>query len=444
MRKAFPVRTVLLIGVAVGISACSSAASTTTSPPTTVSGTTTAPGATAAITPAMSATKTACASSTSCWVSGNVSTVGGGIPGLFKGAWAGTDAYLAYQNSLGGVDGRKFKLLAEDDNLSCSNNKAQTQALVSSVIAFTGSFSLYDNCGAQIIEQHPNVPDVSVTLDQDLLAKSNVFAVAPAGGGVDAGPLQYFKKKFPQAITKVGVLVAGAGTAPAQWQIQKKAMEQLGYRILYERQFSPLETDFTSDVLKMQQSGVQMVSLVSVNDTYGGKLVADMQAQGFHPQVTWGGAAIYSGASPTQSPFITAAGGAAVADGIYLEQSAALYVGQDAHLVPEISTFVRWVHGLYPGFNIDLFTLYGWASAQLYVQALKAAGPHPTQSQLMASLRRIRTFSAGGMLSPTDPVAKKGPGCYLLAQIKNGSFERIDMPAGRVYRCGTVIHVPTS
>jgi branched-chain amino acid transport system substrate-binding protein len=440
--------TVLVGAVAVAIvaAACSSG----TSPGTGVTTTTVAGthGPTTArqtsVDPSMSATKTSCPHPDSCWVSGNVSTVGGGVPGLFKGAWAGADAYLAYQNSLGGLDGRKFKLINDDDQLSCNNNKADTQALVGQVLAFTGSFSLYDDCGGQVLAQHPGVPDVSVTLDPTTLKLPNVFSVQPAHLGGQLGPLEYFKRKFPNAIKKVGVLVADAGTAPAQWVGLREAMEHVGYKIAYVREFSPLETDYTSDVLKMQQAGVTMVSLVSTNDTYGAKLLQDMHTQGFHPEVVWGGAAIYSGPSASAPTIVTAAGGPSVADGVYLEQAEALYLGQDVKLVPEISTFLTWVHGLYPGFNIDLFTLYGWTSAQLYVNGLRAAGPHPTQAGLLAALKRIHSFDAGGMLAPADPAAKKGSGCYVLAQIQNGVYHRVDMPAGRTYRCGAVYTAPQS
>jgi ABC-type branched-subunit amino acid transport system substrate-binding protein len=373
-----------------------------------------------------------------------VSTVGGGVPGLFKGAWAGTDAYLAYQNALGGLDGRKFKLINDDDELSCDNNKADTQALAGQVIALTGSFSLEDACGGQVVTSHPSLPDVSVTLDSSVLKLPNVFSVQPAVAGGQLGPLQYFKEKFPGAITKVGALVANVGTAPAQWAGLRAAMEHLGYKIAYEREYGPLETDYTSDVLKMEQAGVRMVTLVSSNDTYGAKLLVDMHTQGFHPEVVWGGAGIYSGPDAQHPTIVTAAGGPSVADDVYLEQAESLFLGQDASLVPEISTFLHWVHGLYPGFNIDLFTLYGWASAQLYVDGLRAAGPHPTQASLLAALKTIHSFDAGGMVAPADPAAKTPPNCFVLAQIRNGTYQRVDMPSGRVYRCGTYYRAASS
>src|SRR5271165_5807518 len=46
---------------------------------------------------------------------GNVSIIGGPVPGLFEGAPVGTQAYLDYVNAHGGVDGRKLTLDSYDD-----------------------------------------------------------------------------------------------------------------------------------------------------------------------------------------------------------------------------------------------------------------------------------------------------------------------------------------
>src|SRR5581483_8811630 len=45
----------------------------------------------------------------------NVSILTGPVPGLFAGAFNGTDAYFQYINSQGGVYGRQLKVLPRDD-----------------------------------------------------------------------------------------------------------------------------------------------------------------------------------------------------------------------------------------------------------------------------------------------------------------------------------------
>jgi hypothetical protein len=56
------------------------------------------------------------------------------------------------------------------------------------------------------------------------------------------------------------------------------------------------------------------------------------------------------------------------------------------------------MHRTSPDANIDLFSIYGWSSAELFVQALRAAGPRATRAGLQAALRGIHKFDASGLL----------------------------------------------
>ncbi len=102
----------------------------------------------------------------------------------------------------------------------------------------------------------------------------------------------------------------------------------------------------------------------------------------------------------------------------------------------------EWVHGLDPNFTIDLYTVYGWASAELYVDALKKAGPTPTQASHRAALKTETNFDADHMLAPANPAGKVPATCYVLAQIVNGEFQRVDMPKGSLYRCDGPNYTP--
>jgi len=78
---------------------------------------------------------------------GNIVTLTGPVPGLFAGGQAATDAYFQYINSLGGVNGRKLVMKGGDDGLNCNQYQSQLQAIGSSVFAFVGTWSDFDNCG---------------------------------------------------------------------------------------------------------------------------------------------------------------------------------------------------------------------------------------------------------------------------------------------------------
>src|SRR5204862_8117681 len=109
----------------------------------------------------------------------NVSILSGPVPGLFAGALNGTDAYFQYQNSQGGVYGRQLKVLARDDAFDCGQNKSLTESDIPKAFAFVGSFSLYDNCGAQVLASHPDVPDVHNALSIDAAHLASNFSPQP-------------------------------------------------------------------------------------------------------------------------------------------------------------------------------------------------------------------------------------------------------------------------
>jgi ABC-type branched-subunit amino acid transport system substrate-binding protein len=413
-----------VLAVAVGLiaGACSSTSSST------VTGAAAGGSGVPTPTPSMSSTKTACPAADSCFVSANIATIGGIVPGLFKGALVGTDAYLAYQNSLGGVDGRKFKLLSGDDQFSCNLNQALTKQYVPKVIALTGSYSLQDNCGGQVLGADPSVPNVADVLSPSVAQLPNTYSPSPTTDSWGLGALAYFKTKFPDAVLHVGRLVAGVPSSETNADHETAAMDHLGYQIVYNRDYGPLETDFTADVIKMRQAGVQAVDLTFIDGSHAARFMQEAAAQGFHPPLVFSAGPIYT------ADFVKQAGGAAVVDGTYLTQTQVLYLGEDARSVPAVAQFLRWVHGLYPGFSPDIFTMDGWTSAALYVDALKKAGPSPTRQTLLAALGRIHSFDADGLLVGSDPAGKQGGSCYLLAKIVQGGFVRTDMPATG-FRC---------
>src|SRR5438067_7220013 len=160
---------------------------------------------------------------------GNIVTLTGPIPGLFKGSAAGTDAYFQYINSKGGVNKRKLVMKGGDDALNCNQNQTQTQDMIGSVFAFVGSFAVFDNCGAKVFAQNPTVADIHYLLSDDANKEVNGFSPQPAPPGFRTGPYQYYKQKYPNAVTKVGSL--WATTSPTTWTNQKAAEESLGFKI---------------------------------------------------------------------------------------------------------------------------------------------------------------------------------------------------------------------
>jgi ABC-type branched-subunit amino acid transport system substrate-binding protein len=351
---------------------------------------------------------------------GNVSTLS--LGGLFKGAAVGTQAYASYVNSTGGVNGRKIKVDGADDGFTGATNKQATQNAITNDFALVGNFSLEDSYGGSLLAANPGMPDVSNVLDTTTGSLPNVFSPVPLNGGWQEGGLQYFKKKFPTDIGAVGAMVADLPSAQTAWAGEKYVMEKVGYHIVYAANYGVANTDFTSNVIAMKNAGVKILVVDSMAETYASALLKNLVQQNFHPVVVLG-AATYT------AKLVPDSGGPAAVNGAFLDQSTSLYLGQDASSIPAVATFLHWVNVASPGFKADLFTLYGWLSAQLFAQGLQNAGANPSRGSLLTQMGKINSFDGNHMIGPNNPAAKSVGNCYLIGQVVNGDFQRLDDPA---------------
>jgi hypothetical protein len=114
----------------------------------------------------------------------------------------------------------------------------------------------------------------------------------------------------------------------------------------------------------------------------------------------------------------------------YEDQQYALFFNSgDAQTIPAVKDFQTWYGRVSGGASPDLFAAYGWASAQLFVQALKAAGPKATRKSLYTELKKVTSFDADGILVKANPAQNKPGNCWVFTQAVNGRWERHDSPA---------------
>jgi ABC-type branched-subunit amino acid transport system substrate-binding protein len=348
---------------------------------------------------------------------GQVDTLSGPVPGLFLGAKDGTQGYFNMINSEGGVNGRRLHLIADDDMFQSSNYTTATNALVQSTFALVGGFSLFDGSGVPAINA-AKIPDITPSLESTReLDQYNYSPVPIVEGGSRLGPFKYYKKAYGSAYLHVGTITSNVASAEAQTNGVLAAMKSLGYHISYEDVVSPFDVDFTPDILRMRQEGVQMVYIVGLAVNQSADLAKQMKQQSFVPKLFGNSGGNYD------SGYIPSAGSAA--NGSVLDLTSALYLGQDSKAVPEVATFDKWVKAANPGANLDVYALYGWLSAELFVQALKAAGKNPTRDSLFAQLYKISQFTGNGLISTTDPVTKKPPTCWIQVKVVNNNFQRV-------------------
>ena len=414
---------VLLSVCSVALVACSSkpSASTTTlgasSNPTTQTGSSSGSGGSGP-SPGVTATSVTV---------GQVDDLSSPIPGLFKGAEDGTKAYFAYINSKGGVNGRKLILDAQDSTFQGGAVATATGHQISTEFALVGGFSLLDSAEKPLIDL-AHVPDVGFSLSPGL--STDPYLYSPLPNPENYYPLnlfKYLKKTYPQAVKKVGVIWenATASTTSAENAVEA-AMKASGLQIVYDHGVGPFDTNFLPDIIAMKNKGVKMFFSTELPDNYAATLAKQFQQQNFK--------AINIEGAAYSSKFLSLAGSAA--NNIYIEQGYALYLGQDANTIPAVGLFDKWMKKVDSDPNFEIESVYGWASAELFAQALQTAGNPPTRSGLIQALNKVTFFDAGGLVPPSDPAAAIPSGCFLLAQVQNGRIKRVAPTQNTGFYCG--------
>lgn len=350
---------------------------------------------------------------------GNISTLSGPVPGLFQGAVIGTQAAVAYQNSLGGVHGRRLQLDVGDDQLDSAQNRALTEDMVSKVFAFVGSFAVYDDASAEAVG-NSGIPDVTPALSGARRRLPNNFNVAPAlEGGVQLAPFTYYTGKFPEEVKAVGTLWGDVPISRSSQLAEEAAGKSLGWKFLYSRGYQPTETDFTADVIRMRQLGVRIVFLAGSEPKTLARIAIAMRQQSFDvPIITMN--------VGYDHQLIALAGNAL--EGMYTTMAWSMFAGEDASQVAEVRLMNQWLQKVKPGYAPDLYAALGWASARLLFKAMDQVGPHLTRAALNDALRHSGSFDDYQLLAPANPGSKTPPTCIIATVLRHGQYARVDSP----------------
>jgi hypothetical protein len=356
---------------------------------------------------------------------GMIATLSGPVSGLFDGAVHGGETFANYVNHVeGGICGRQVEVAVRDDGTNCTQDENAAQSLIGRTFALAGSFALYDGCGAIVLKQHPDVADVHVALDPAADTLPNHFDVSSKRHGYATGMFRYYKQKYGAKLDRVGTIVENIPSAVAKQRDQVRAAESQGWHFVDSVLEQPTNSTFQSDFVKMCQREHITAFFELTETAANAATMIQNQRQAGCPKDLLNIIPI----SYDQAFIADYGGNKADLNGIQGYNEYALFFNKDeAENIPEVKTFQEWHERTYPGVPINLYGMFAWASDRLFQKAAEAVNGALTRKSLMASLRKIHSFDAGGLIAPTDPVAG-APHCYILYEIRNGAFHRVDTP----------------
>lgn len=353
---------------------------------------------------------------------GQIVTNSNQIPQQLEPAHDGLNAFIKAFNAGGGLCKRQLRLEYRNDGLIPSTHRGQYQELAARVLAFVGNESLLDflDYGQQPpFEPNEEVPDVgglafSYFRSQSRWHAGVVGSVSPVliGGGQFRFFLEEARSKGKPCV-EAGVVHFGftdpTGASEDQAQLGKVALEKSwggnlgsGKADLYSVELRDQVPNYELLVDRMISDGKNCVfTYTDVQSNIN--LVQAMNSRGVWPpdkctrldksecfRVT------YIPLSAFDSRFITEGEAGARSVSTFIPH---VPFGETSD--PGMKAYLASVRAL--GDRPSTFSLFGFASGAMFVQALAPCAATPTRACLMNQLHDMKDFTAGGLLGGTTP-----------------------------------------
>ena len=350
----------------------------------------------------------------------NISTISGPVPGFGKTGQNGVKAYLNYLRSKGGVCGRQITLVTSDDRLDTGANRSETERLAREAFGFVGGTSPVDDGGAAFLNG-TNIADVSFSLSAPRLAISNNFSPNPIDPRCTCNGTDHILKSLKAAhgLTRAAILYPAQAVARSRGLAYKNDLAAADIELIATYEAPLTGATYSGFVNDMRDKKIDLI-ITTLELNGMADLAKAFRTAGWEPKVKYFGAQAYG------RQFLSLAGPAA--DGTYAGLTLAM--AEDRASNKAVDTFVSWYERTNPGADIDFFAILGWASADLFATALRAAGPAPTRDSVLAQLRAQTQWAGDGLLAPRNPAAKERPPCYLIAVVKDGRWQRFTPASG--------------
>jgi ABC-type branched-subunit amino acid transport system substrate-binding protein len=338
----------------------------------------------------------------------------------------GIKAYFDLVNSKGGIWGRQLKLAYERDDQT-GNNTTQVEASLAQDKPYAMFIAVQLFTGAPKLAA-AGIPTFGWNINAEWAGPKNFFPnTAPNCFGCKAGGLPHVNPWLAQQVKAHKVAVLGYNVPQAADCVTgaKNAFEMFGddvdaHVVFTDNSFPFGTTDFSPQVSQMKAKGVDF--LTTCVDFNGDVAIAkEMKKQGILDKVTFVHANIYN-------PDFVKANAQYLEGGILGLQIAGVEHKPAPAAVQEYLDYATKNN-----LKVTEMTMHGWIAARQFVDALKAAGPNFTWSNLVNGFNQTKWYTNGGWGPPIDwtiqhddpaknPAALSKFECSSFVKIENGKF----------------------
>ena len=347
---------------------------------------------------------------------GSVGTTSGPIGGALAPGVRAAQAWAAWINANGGIDGHPVELVVADDGGDPARHRSLVQQFVEDkgVVAFLHTTAALSGQSAVTYLEGKKVPVVGSEGGSPwFLTSPMYFPQMPSDTRLASsfGNLMAALGK-PKGFTKVAIVSCAEAQGCAS-ATTAEGFTQAGLEIVYRSRASLAQPDYTAPCLAAKNEGAQMM-FVALDGQANQRLADNCAAVDFRPLL------VHSAQSTTPSELNRPS-----MEGAYVGQSTAPWFQTT---IPAVAEFDRVLKAFAPSVVPDGSSIQGWVSARLLEAALRKAPDPTTSAGILQGLYAIGGDDLGGLTYPVSFRAGASnnagvmPACYWLVRVERGRF----------------------
>ena len=324
-------------------------------------------------------------------------------------------------NEQGGIEGRKLKVIVEDQAYQVPKAVQACNKLINrdKVFAFVAPLGTPMNNACfkdQFAAGVPNLFPLSAARSMyEPFERLKFYGAASYVDQIRAG-IQYFVKN--KGVKRVCVMYQDTDFGKEILEGAELQTKKLGIEIVEKTAHKPTDSDFTAPITKLREAKCELIAMGTiVKDSIVPYTTA--RKAGWNDVIFLGSAAVYDlvvGAAPGM-------------DGFYGMGLTEMPYADSEH--PKVKAFVE---AYKKKWNIDpnIGAVYGYVAADLTVAGLKNAGKNLTLDSFITGMEAIKGYHDifNGPEVNFGPKIRQGANSSFLAEVKGGKWVRVTQPIG--------------
>jgi len=325
------------------------------------------------------------------------------------------------ENEKGGVNGRKLKVIVEDQAYQVPKAVQACNKLINrdKVFAFVGPLGTPMNNACfkdQFAAGVPNLFPLSAARSMyEPFERLKFYGAASYVDQIRAG-IQYFVKN--KGVKRVCVMYQDTDFGKEILEGAELQTKKLGIEIVEKTAHKPTDSDFTAPITKLREAKCDLIAMGTiVKDSIVPYTTA--RKAGWNDVIFLGSAAVYDlvvGAAPGM-------------DGFYGMGLTEMPYADSEH--PKVKAFVEAYKKKWK-IDPNIGAVYGYVAADLTVQGLINAGKDLTTDSFVKGMEAIKDYHDifNGPPVSFGPNIRQGANSSFLAEVKSGRWTRVTQPIG--------------